>query len=183
MRTLQTELTKYRTTLANIRHINAISEEEKMQTEQTPPNFNPSSYPNSVSRTRNRRYKRTHEELAMDVAKVDELVKSGKYHTIEAVEKVGMKSAVYYAFHHEQGTVPPKSTKPKRKPGKRKNKVQKDFEQRKEAALAQQQEERRVSSDRRANEETTSLRQKLAQLEDNYNKLCRQVVEKGLLKQ
>lgn len=175
MNTLQSELTKYRTFLASVRHytpelLNNINQEKVMQQEQT------SQGPSRVTaNASNRRYKRSSEELDADIAKVDKLVATGKFNQIEALKEVGLQSSVYHYRKRKEKEQPAKSRKP-RKFAKRTRKTSYEMKKQKLLEVLADSHKKTFSSPA-----TTELEKELAEIRERYNKLKEYVIENVIL--
>ena len=158
MKTLQSELTKYRHFLSEMRHLSQANQGENVMQQETitRPSANAS----------NRRYKRSSDELDADVEKVDKLVASGKFNQIEALNEVGLQSSVYHYRKRQLRQAPAKSKKPRKFTHRTRT-----FEQRKKDLIEKLEAAPKVrTSDDKIREELLALRQK-------YDKLKEYVVE------
>lgn len=172
MKTLQGELSKYRHFISDIRKLGmSQTTKENFMVGQT----HQQESRNTGGMAANKRYKRSSEELEGDIRKVDELIASGQYNQIEALEKVGLQSSVYHYKKRQMRLNPAKSVKP-RKFAPRPNRRKGSFDERKEQVLrnvaVQRMEQNNVKN---TNED--KLLAELAELRQKYNKLKEYVVE------
>lgn len=186
MRTIQTELTKHRNFVSTMRHLQPeLNKGAVMQTENG--NVSPQVVSRVTAKGSNTRYKRTSEELEQDIAAVDQLVASGKFNQIEALNEIGLQSSVYHYKKRQQRLEPAKSDKPRKfapRPTRRAETIQAvapSFQRRKEDALKELRQERRAA-DRRENgdNELKRIKQEYEQLQVKYHSLLEKVVEKQL---
>jgi hypothetical protein len=177
MKTLQSELTKYRTFLANVRNFNpeiltkthnAMHKGEFMQQQEH-------NQTRLTARGSNKRYKRSSEELDHDIEKVDQLVASGKFTQLEALQKVGLQSSVYHYRKRKQKEPPMTTRKPRKFAHRVRAKANGDtFEQRKDKILSQMDEtgeglkkmEKEIFRGRNIEQELVLLRAKYDKLKD-----------------
>ena len=111
MRTFQNDTIKYRQFISDIRFLNLTPKQGAAMTTQETATFTSRSTGGNSS---NKRYKRTPEELDMDIAKVDELVASGKYNQIEALNHMRLQSSVYHYRKRNAKEAVAKSLKPRK---------------------------------------------------------------------
>lgn len=176
MKTLQTELNKYRTFLANMRHFTPELLQQGDKTMTTQESINQSRV---TANAANKRYKRTSEELDADVEKVDQLVASGRFNQLEALNHVGLQSSVYHYRKRQQRLMPAKSLKPRKFAHRvRAKKINtENYEQRKQKLLNSHQ-----TIVQKEEFKTTALEQELIALKAKYNKLKEYVVNNVILK-
>lgn len=179
MNTIQSQLVKHRNLISNLRHTNSVTTKEEKMAQQE-----------QVSRSTggqgsNKRYKRSPEELLADINKVDELVASGKYNQIEALNAVGLQSSVYHYKKRQLNENVAKSLKP-RKFAPRPNRVvnQESYEARKQELLKKLDAPKNevIETKKAEKDETAALKAELAEFKAKYAKLCQSIVEQELLK-
>jgi hypothetical protein len=179
MKTLQTELVKYRQFVSAMRQLGNNKGEKIMSISDN------SSLDHSVrnpttsrvtARAANKRYKRTTEELDADIEKVDQLVASGKFNQIEALNHVGLQSSVYHYRKRQQREEPAKSYKPRKFTNRIRTKKA-DYEERKQNLLNSL-EEKKPETDK-----AKLLEHELIILRAKYNKLKDYVVNNVILKE
>lgn len=166
MRTLQSQLVKHRNFLSTVRQLD-LPKEKKMEQQTINSRV--------TAKASNKRYKRSSEELDRDVQRVDELVASGKFNQIEALNEVGLQSSVYHYRKRNANEAVAKSLKPRKfapRPNRRSNKE--NYQQRK--AEAMQKLEVAPVVERRSTIEADSLKAELAALKAKYAKM-QEVVE------
>lgn len=107
MGTLRSELIKNQTLINNLRQLS--DKKEFTMPTQTVINSRTTGGKNA-----NKRFKRTPEELDADIEKVDQLVASGKFNQIEALNHVGLQSSVYHYRKRNAKEAVAKSIKPRK---------------------------------------------------------------------
>jgi hypothetical protein len=177
MQTLQGQLSKYRNFVSQVR---LTKQEKTMQTNNT----------NQVSRSTggqaaNKRYKRTSEELDRDIARVDELVASGKFNQIEALHQVGLQSSVYHQRKRIANEAVAKSIKPRKFAHRNRTPKEVAYEQKKQEVLKQLEtkspapvvEQKPVEA---SSNKEMELAKELANLKAKYAKLAQYVAERAV---
>lgn len=181
MQSLQNQLVKYRNFVSEVRHtkLDQPQKDRKMQTQ--------IGTRVTGGQGSNKRYKRTSEELDQDVAKVDELVASGKFNQIEALHNVGLQSSVYHYRKKQLKANPAKSFKPRKFAHRVRNKT--EYLERKNEVLNNLSQDNQKKS---LNKSQIELRLEEIQkkyetlkeyltVEARYKELRKQVAESGIL--
>lgn len=172
MKTLQSELIKYRQFVSAMRHFNPQQNQGKSMNNQT---MDQSS--RLTAKGSNTRYKRTPEELNADVEKVDRLIASGKFNQIEALAEVGLQSSVYHYKKRQQRLAPAKSLKPRKFAHRiRKATSPESYEQSKQKLLSEIDE-----NSNKQDKKVKSLETELQELRAKFNKLKEFVIDNVIL--
>lgn len=182
MNTLQSQLVKHRQLISNLRHT-IRPEEKKMTTNET--NQVPSR--STGGNAANKRYKRSTEELLADIDKVDELVASGRFNQIEALNHVGLQSSVYHYKKKQLQEQVAKSLKP-RKFSERPNRTsqERSYSAKREEVLKQLEQKPAPAVETKkaapVNSEVDKLKEELKMYKEKYAKLSQYIVENQILK-
>lgn len=172
MKTLQSELVKYRQFVSSMRLLEPQSPQQEANLMQQEHVLSRNSAHNS-----NKRYKRTPEELLEDVQRVDELVATGKFNQIEALQKIGLQSSVYHYKKRQLRAMPAKSDKPRKFAHRKRTKTKESYEEHKQKLLTQIEKEVAYNPDMRAKE----AEQRFILLTAKYERLKEYVVNKCIL--
>lgn len=175
MKTLQSELVKYRHFVSNMRNLHYVKQGDKiMQQEHSPSR-------NTGGRASNTRYKRSPEELLADIDKVDQLVASGRFNQIEALHEVGLQSSVYHYKKRQQRLEPAKSDKPRKFAHRNRQSNAQTFQERKQKVLSEM--EKPSVPQIRDDKELRELKERFQELANKYDQLKEYVVNHCILDQ
>lgn len=181
MNTLQAQLVKHRHLITNLRSTIKQPEKKMTTTETQVPSRS------TGGNAANKRYKRSTEELLADIEKVDQLVASGRFNQIEALNHIGLQSSVYHYKKKQLQEQVAKSLKP-RKFAERPNRTpqEQSYSTKREQVLKQLEQKPAPSVETKAapvanNDEISKLKAELAAYKEKYAKLSQYIVEKEIL--